>query len=271
MTRSARKRAGAALAAVAVLAGLAGCQDGDGASKAAAPASATPTTQSMEEAARAVRAAYARAAASKSAKVEMRVMVSGGQAPGGSTFTGVQAWGPPTADLKVFDSSYLADIPGAPVESRVLTAGGATFVDVGEGWIAQTGGKRWLRIDSRGVAAGDELLLQLTAGLSMVNADLPEELGLLAASPAVKHLGPARASGVPAQVYGGDLSGGKRVEVWIGADGYPLRTVVEAETGGVRTRISTNYSGYGTKTAVKAPAAEDTLGLAELLKGLGRG
>ncbi|AJF66751.1 hypothetical protein [Streptomyces vietnamensis] len=273
MSRSAWKRAAVALAAAAVVAGAAGCQDGDGGTEKAAGASATaqPGTQSPEEAAKAVRAASAKASAAKSAKVEMRLTVGGGKAPGGSTFTGVQAWGPVAADLKVFDSSYLADIPGAPVETRMVTADGATYVDLGTTLAAQTGGKRWLKVDAEGAAAGDELTLQLTGGLTAVNMDLPKELGLLAGSSAVKHLGPVKGGDVKAEAYEGELPGGKRMEVWIGADGYPAKTIVHAESGGTRTSLTTKYSDYGAEAAFQAPPAEDAVGFVELLKNLGRG
>ncbi|MEU2231345.1 hypothetical protein [Streptomyces vietnamensis] len=273
MSRSAWKRAAVALAAAAVVAGVAGCQDGDGGTKKAAGASATaqPGTQSPEEAAEAVRAAYAKASAAKSAKVEMRLNVGGEKAPGGSTFTGVQAWGPVAADLKVFDSSYLAEIPGAPVETRMVTAAGATYVDLGEGLTAQTGGKRWLKVDAEGAAAGDELMIQLTGGLTVAAMDLPKELGLLAGSSAVKHLGPVKGGDVEAEAYEGELPGGKLMEVWIGADGYPVKTIVHAESGGTTTSLTTKYSGFGAKAAVQAPPAGDTVAFTDLLKRLGRG
>ncbi|WP_030687890.1 hypothetical protein [Streptomyces globisporus] len=263
------------MVALAVVAGVAGCQDEDGGAKTAgASATARPATQSPEEAAKAVRAAYAKASAAKGAKVEMRLNVGGEKAPGGSTFTGVQAWGPTAADLKVFDSSYLADIPGAPVETRVVTADGATYVDLGTALAAQTGGKRWLKVETGGAAGGDELMLQLTGGLTVASMDLPKELGLLAGSSAVRHLGPGtRGDFEGAQGYGGELPGGKRVEVWIGADGYPMQMVVHTETpgGGAMTSLTTKYSDYGAKAAFQAPPAGDTVAFVDLLKSLGRG
>ncbi|WP_086824369.1 hypothetical protein [Streptomyces sp. NRRL B-24572] len=275
MSRSAWKRAAAALAAAAVVAGVAGCQDGDGGTKKAAGASATaqPGTQSPEEAAKAVRAAYAKASAAKSAEVEMRLNVGGEKAPGGSTFTGVQAWGPVAADLKVFDSSYLAEIPGAPVETRVVTAAGATYVDLGKGLTAQTGGKRWLKVDAEGAAAGDELMIQLTGGLTVAAMDLPKELGLLAGSSAVKHLGPGtRGDFKGSQGYEGELPDGTFMQVWIGADGYPVETrVASSETDGSSTSLTTKYSDFGAKAAVQAPPAGDTVAFTDLLKRLGRG
>ncbi|MFI1653959.1 hypothetical protein ACH4ZU_03320 [Streptomyces sp. NPDC020472] len=263
------------MVALAVVAGVAGCRDGDGGTKAAgAPATARPATQSPEEAAKAVRAAYAKASAAKGARVEMRLNVGGDKAPGGSTFTGVQAWGPVAADLKVYDSSYLADVPGAPVETRVLTVDGATYVDLGTGLSARTGGKRWLKVETGGAAAGDELMLQLTGGLTAASMDLPRELGLLAGSSAVKHLGPGTHGDFKgAQGYEGELPRGGHIEVWIGADGYPMRTVVltEADGGGVTTTLTTTYSDFGAEAAVQAPPAGGTVAFTDLLKRLGRG
>ncbi|MFD0072054.1 hypothetical protein ACFVIY_06385 [Streptomyces sp. NPDC127166] len=265
-----------AAVALAVVAGAVGCQDGDGGTKAAgASAAAQPgarATQSPEEAAKAVRAAYAKTSAAKSAKVEMRLTVGGEKAPGGSTFTGVQAWGPVTADLKVFDSSYLAGIPGAPVETRVVTAGEATYVDLGKGLTAQTGGKRWLKVETGGAAGGDELMVQLTGGLTAASMDLPKELGLLAGSSAVKHLGPGTRGGFKgAQGYEGELPDGTFVQVWIGADGYPMETRVASEADGTSTSLTTKYSDFGAEAAVQAPPAGETVAFVDLLKRLGRG
>ncbi|MCX4982795.1 hypothetical protein [Streptomyces sp. NBC_00572] len=269
MGSSAGKRVAFALAAVVVVAGVSGCEDGDGGTKPAG-ASAGPATQSREEAVKAVRAAYTKTAEAKSAKVEMRVVVSGDQG-GSSTFTGVQGWSPSVADLKVTDSTYLEGIPGAPVETRMLTAGGATYMDVGAEQAAQTGGKRWMKVEAEGAAGGDELLTQLTAGLSSVNQDPAQELGLLAGSSTVKHLGPAKGGDVTGQRYEGALSGGKHVEVWIGTDGYPVRMIVETTAGGSSTKLTTNYRDYGAKAAVQAPPADETFGFMELLKKIGQG
>ncbi|WP_426365523.1 hypothetical protein [Streptomyces sp. E-08] len=272
MSRSAWKRAAVVLVAAAVVAGAAGCQDGDGGTEAAgASATAQPQTQSPEEAAKAVRAAYAKTTAAKSARVEMRLNVDSDKAPGGSTFTGVQAWGPAAADLKVFDSSYLADIPGAPVETRVVAADGATYVDLGAGLSAQTGAKRWLKVEAGGAAAGDELTLQLTGGLAAVNMDLPKELGLLAGSSTVKHVGPVKGGDVKAEVYEGEIPGAALVQVWIGADGYPVKTIVHTEADGGMTSLTTKYSDYGAKASFQAPPARDTVGLLDLLERLGQG
>ncbi|MFF4168594.1 hypothetical protein [Streptomyces sp. NPDC001744] len=271
MNGSVRKRATAVLAVLAVATGVAGCEDGGGTKKAAGSASATaaPGTQSHEEAAKAVRAASEKTAGAGGARVEMRLSVSGGRAPGSSTFTGVRSWKPATADLKVTDSTYLADVPGAPAETRVLAVGGVTYVDVGAAQTAQTGGKRWMKVDPAEVGAEDGLATQLTAGLNGVNQDPAGELGLLAASPTLKHLGPVKGSAVAAQAYEGELPGGREMEVWIGADGRPVRTSVRTEADGALTKLTTTYTGYGARTGVRAPAAGDTFGFAELLKKIG--
>ncbi|GHG10501.1 hypothetical protein [Streptomyces zaomyceticus] len=267
MSRSAWKRAVVALAAAALVTGVAGCQDaGTGTKSSGASATAKPGTQSPEQAAEAVRAAYAKASGAKSARVEMRLEVAGGTAPGSSTFTGVQAWGPQAAELKVSDSSYLADIPGAPVETRMVTTGGATYVDLGADLTAQTGGKRWLKAQAEGVAAGDELMLQLTGGLAAVNMDLPKELGLLAGSSGVEHLGPAKGGDAEAEVYRGKLPDGRGMEVWIGPDGYPVKSVVRTEAGESVTSLTTKYADYGAEAGFRAPPAEDTVDFVELLK-----
>ncbi|MGW2303625.1 hypothetical protein [Streptomyces sp. NPDC001809] len=267
MSRSVGKRAAVALAAAALVTGVAGCQDGDtGTKSSAASATAKPGTQSAEKAAQALRAAHTKAAEARSARVEMRLSVAGGTAPGSSTFTGVQAWGPQAAELKVSDSSYLAAIPGAPVETRVVTTGGTTYVDLGADLTARTGGKRWLKAQPEGAAAGDELMLQLTGGLAAVNMDLPKELGLLAGSSAVEHLGPVKGGDVRAEAYRGELPDGRTMEVWIGSDGYPVKSVVRAESGASVTSLTTTYAKYGAEAGFRAPPAGDTVDFAELLK-----
>ncbi|MFF9068143.1 hypothetical protein ACF09E_22610 [Streptomyces sp. NPDC014891] len=276
MSRSVWKRAAVALTAATLLAGAAGCQDGDtGPESSGASATAKPGTQVSEQAAEALRAARTKASGAKSAKVEMRLSVAGGTAPGSSTFTGVQAWGPQAAELKVSDSSYLAAIPGAPAETRVVTTGGTTYVDLGADLTAQTGGKRWLRAQPEGAAAGDELMLQLTGGLAAVNMDLPKELGLLAGSSAVEHLGAAKGTDARAEGYRGELPDGRTMEVWIGADGYPVKSVVRTESGESVTSLTTTYADYGAEAGFRAPPAGDTVDFVELLKkvlaGGGRG
>ncbi|TXS10966.1 hypothetical protein EAO70_28625 [Streptomyces sp. adm13(2018)] len=275
MNRSVWKRAAVALAAAALVTAVAGCQDGDtGTRSSGASAPAKPGTQSAEQAAQALRTAHTKAAEARSARVRMRLSVAGGTAPGSSTFTGVQAWGPQAAELKVSDSSYLAAIPGAPAETRVVTTGGTTYVDLGADLTAQTGGKRWLKAQPEGAAAGDELMLQLTGGLAAVNMDLPKELGLLAGSSAVEHLGPAK-GGVRAEAYRGELPDGRTMEVWIGPDGFPVKSVVRAESGGSVTSLTTTYAEYGAEAGFRAPPAGDTVDFVELLKkvlaGGGRG
>ncbi|MET9934730.1 MULTISPECIES: hypothetical protein [unclassified Streptomyces] len=261
-----------ALAAGLVVTGVAGCTDGGAAERAGSP-SASAGTRDREEAAKAVRAAYEKTAAAKSAKVRMQVVVSGGRAAGSSTFTGVRTWDPSVADLKVTASTYLAAVPGAPAETRVVAAGGAAYTDVGAGRTALTGGRRWLKVDLEGPGAGDGLVTQLTAGLSGVNQDPAEELGLLAKSSTLKPLGAVKEPG--ARAYGGDLPGGRHLEVWIGADGYPRRTVLTTDTDGSLTKLITTSTDYGTEVDVRTPPAGDTIGFAELLakftKGRGGG
>ncbi|MFC9794168.1 hypothetical protein ACFVJI_16110 [Streptomyces sp. NPDC127584] len=276
MSRSVGKRAAVALAAAALVTAVAGCQDGDtGTKSSSASATAKPGTQSAEQAAQALRTAHTKAAEARSARVGMRLSVAGGTAPGSSTFTGVQAWGPQAAELTVSDSSYLAAIPGAPAETRVVTTGGTTYVDLGADLTARTGGKRWLKAQPEGAAAGDELMLQLTGGLAAVNMDLPKELGLLAGSAAVEHLGPAKGGDVRAEAYRGKLPDGRTMEVWIGPDGFPVKSVVRAESGGSVTSLTTTYAEYGAEAGFRAPPAGDTVDFVELLKkvlaGGGRG
>ncbi|MFJ4870941.1 hypothetical protein [Streptomyces sp. NPDC088757] len=262
------KSALVALAAAVVVTGVAGCAD-SGAAKPGGSPSASPGSRDREQAAKAVRAAYEKTAAAKSAKVRMRVVVSGGRAAGSSTFTGVRKWGPSVADLKVTDSTYLAAVPGAPAETRVVAAGGAAYTDVGAGRTSLTGGRRWLKVDLEGPGAGGGIVPQLTAGLSGVNQDPAEELGLLAKSSTLRPLGTAQGSG--ARAYGGDLPGGRHLEVWIGPDGYPQRTVLTTDTDGSLTRLTTTSTDYGTEADVRTPPAGDTIGFAELLQKFTKG
>lgn len=87
----------------------------------------------------------------------------------------------------------------------------------------------------------------------------------------MKHIGTEKLDGAPVQHYGGPLSGGKAMDVWIGTDGYPVRTIVSTRADGSLTKLTTNYTDYGTRAAVQAPPAKDTFGIMELLKSLGQG
>ncbi|MFD9795701.1 hypothetical protein ACFWXK_32650 [Streptomyces sp. NPDC059070] len=307
MSRSGWTRAALSLATVTVVvAGAAGCggddekADGAGAAKeAAAPQSRTAASQVLA-------AAYKKTAAAKSAKVRMSVTApaSLGEGPGTTETSGVMAWNPTAMDLTV-TTSAAKGLSGAPEKTRMLWVDNVMYVDMGSAGEAgkMFDGKRWVKLDPTALAKESgkgQLVKQLTAGMENMNQDPAQQLALLLDSPNLKHLGAERIDGVAAEHYKGTLTidemlknnkmldtltaqereqllanmkktqvKGYDTEVWVNADGYPVRMDVGMDSAQGKVTTSTHYSDYGTKARVTAPPAAETADLMAMLKNLG--
>lgn len=308
MSRSGWTRAAlAAATAAVVVAGAAGCggddKKADGA-QGAKKAAAAP--QSRTAASQVLAAAYKKTAAAKSAKV--RMSMSAPATPGGSVekteTSGVMAWNPTAMDLTV-TSSATKGMAGAPEKTRMLWVNNVMYVDMGAmGESAkELGGKRWMKFDLASLAkqsGKEQMLKQMTAGMENMNQDPAQQLALLLDSPNLKHLGAEQIDGVSSEHYKGTLTvaemmkgnkvldtlkpqereqlltnlkktgvQGYDTEVWVNADGYPVRMDVNMTSPQGKVTTSTHYSDYGTKSQVTAPPASETADLMEMLKGLG--
>ncbi|MFI1103073.1 hypothetical protein [Streptomyces melanogenes] len=308
MTRSGWTRAALATATAAVVvAGAAGCggddkkADGAGGAKkaAAAPQSRTAASQVLA-------AAYKKTAAAKSAKVRMSMSTPASTGAGAekTETTGVMAWNPTAMDLTV-TSSAAKGLAGAPEKTRMLWVNNVMYVDMGSmGESAkELGGKRWMKFDLTSLAkqsGQEQMVKQMTAGMENMNQDPAQQLALLLDSPNLKHLGAEQVDGVSSEHYKGTLTidemmksnkmldtlkpeerqqlltnmkktgvQGYDTEVWVNADGYPVRMDVNMSSPQGKVVTSTHYSDYGTKAQVTAPPTGETADLMEMLKGLG--
>jgi len=302
MNVSVWKRAGVAVAAVAVVTGVAGCQDGDG--KAAGADEAQ--TQSLGDITKVIRTAYEKTSAAKSAKIRMTMDLPAGLEGGGTMeMTGVQGWDPTVMDITVKGSMLGAAGAGGPDSMRMIMLGNVMYMDVGEAQAAQTGGKRWMKLDMQAAAeaSGDKALSKsMTGGMENMNQDPAKQLALLLDSPNLKHLGAERIDGAETQRYKGTLTLEQMVatnksldvlsekdradlvesvrksgitaydtEVWVREDGYPARMDIGMKSAQGTVKMGMHFSDYGAKAAVQAPPAEDTVDLFEMLKQLGAG
>ncbi|WP_030318716.1 hypothetical protein [Streptomyces flavochromogenes] len=302
MNVSVWKRAGVAVTAVAVVTGVAGCQDGDG--KAAGADEAQ--TQSLGDITKVIRTAYEKTSAAKSAKIRMTMDLPAGLEGGGTMeMTGVQGWDPTVMDITVKGSMLGAAGAGGPDSMRMIMLGNVMYMDVGEAQAAQTGGKRWMKLDMQAAAeaSGDKALSKsMTGGMENMNQDPAKQLALLLDSPNLKHLGAEKIDGAETQHYKGTLTLEQMVatnksldvlsekdradlvesvrksgitaydtEVWVREDGYPARMDIGMKSAQGTVKMGMHFSDYGAKAAVQAPPAEDTVDLFEMLKQLGAG
>ncbi|MGW0466835.1 hypothetical protein ACWDX6_16400 [Streptomyces sp. NPDC003027] len=306
MSRTAWKRAGVSLVAVAVVAGVTGCEGdaGGGGGKKGADAPATSPLQTHETVTKVIRAAYEKTSAAKSAKIKMSVLMPAALGGGGTMeLTGVQGWDPVAMDITMKGSMLGLGRPDAPEQTRMIMAGDAVYMDMGAERAAEMDGKRWMKLDmgAAAKAGGDELRKSMGTSFEQMNQDPAQQLALLLESPNLKHVGAVKVNGVETQHYKGTLSveqmldankaksaalseqerkellakvekagmKGYDTEVWVDANGYPSRMVVEMTMGVGTVEMAADYTDYSAEAAVQAPPAKDTFDLAAMLKDLG--
>ncbi|MEV6326378.1 hypothetical protein [Streptomyces sp. NPDC051909] len=304
MSMSAWKRTGVALTAAAVVAGVAGCQGDD--AKKAAEAPAKVAAQGIEDVTKALTAAFEKTSAAKSAKVTMTMSMEGiGAESGTMTMSGVQGWDPASMDITMKSSLLGAGDPDAPEQVRMIMLNNVMYMDLGAEAAAETGGKRWMKIDLKAAAeaGGDKALQkQMSGGLEDMNQDPAQQLALLLDSPDLKHVGAEKVNGMETEHYKGTLSfeqmlkanksskllskkqydelianvkktglKGYDTEVWVTEEGYPARMDIGMTMAQGTVHLRADYSDYGAKAAVQAPPAKDTFDVSEMMKGAGAG
>ncbi|MEZ3177378.1 hypothetical protein KYY02_01225 [Streptomyces pimonensis] len=294
MGMAAWKRAGVSLTAAAVVVGVAGCQDGD---------SAGAGGQTQNEMTKVLQAAFENTSEAKSSKVRMTMTMPAAVGGGTVELSGVQGWDPAVMDVTMKGSALTAAGPDAPSRVRVIMLDNVMYMDMGAKQVAETDGKRWMRMDFAAIAeaSGDaEVQKRMTSGLENMNQDPAKQLALLLESPNLTHIGPEKVDGVQTQHYKGTLSveemldankstdgllsreereeliavveetglKGYDTEFWVNEDNYPVRMVVGVKTPQGTMNMTADYSDYGAAVEVEAPPAKDTLDLMEMLKGL---
>lgn len=304
---SAWKRAGVSLTAVAVVAGVAGCQDGDesGSGKKKAAEAPKSQVQTQGEITEVIQAAYRKTSEAKSAKVRMTMSMPVGAGSGGEgtvELSGVQGWDPAVMDVTMKGSALSAGDPDAPSQVRMVLVDNAMYMDMGAKQAAEMDGKRWMKLDFKAAAeiAGSEAMKkQMTGSLENMNQDPAQQLALLLDSPNLKHIGPEKVDGAPAQHYKGTLTfeemadankslevlsekerkelvanvkkagiKGYDTELWVNEDNFPVKMVIGIKTPQGTVDMTAHYSDYGAKATVQAPPAKDTFDLFTMLKEL---
>lgn len=299
---SAFTRGGVALTAVAVIAGVAGCtsDDGkkdDGAAKPAASKKADANPAAV------LTAAYKKTSGAKSAKISMKMTTPAAAAQGAGktetvTMAGAMSWDPTAMDMTV-DGSALGAEAGAPEKVRMLMLDNVMYVDGGAAAAKEMDGKRWIKLDlaEMAKAGGDSPgSIGSLGGLQSANQDPSQQLAMLVDSPSIKHVGPEKVDGVQAEHYRGSLTfqemldtnsaadtltpkqrkdlvaamkkaGMKtyNTDVWVNADGYPVRLDVVMDMKQGKTSISEHFSDYGTTVKATPPAAADTVDLFKMI------
>ncbi|WP_328319106.1 hypothetical protein [Streptomyces sp. NBC_00388] len=304
MSGTAIRRGLAAAVTAVALAALAGCsagggdaaggaQEGTGGARAGAGSSAPGRTAAASVTA--LRAADQNTARAGSARVEGTTVLG----PEMSTrVKGTVAWGSGVTgalDITYTGGTLAATLrqAGADGTVRARYRHDAYYADMGRGFAARTGGKRWIRYGyadlSRVMGASGAVLrdqMQKTVPGQGVKA--------LLASGDVKRAGQAEIRGVRATHYSGtvdvaaltargqDLAPAEltalraqltaagisteTVDVWVDRNGLLVK---KTERGRLRTgsySATVYYSGYGTVVRADAPPAGDTVDFTELVR-----
>jgi hypothetical protein len=298
MNRSIRNRAGVSLTAVALLALATGCQDGDGEKK------TDGAGQSAQSPAKVLAAAFKKTSEAKTAKVRMTMtMPPGSEGAGTTEASGVMGWDPMVTDLTVSgDSLKSVAAEGGPDKMRMIMTGGAMYIDLGPEGAKEMDGKRWMSFDFAGLAkksGDDKLQKMMTGSLESMNQDPAEQIALLLESKNLKHIGPAKVDGTDTQHYKGTLAvdeimgansaldilppedretllenikktgiKGYDTELWVNADGFPVKVVSDVKTPEGAIKTVANYSDYGTAVKVSAPPADQVLDFMKMMEEL---
>ncbi|MFI6286859.1 hypothetical protein ACIBCM_19280 [Streptomyces sp. NPDC051018] len=308
MSKSAIRRVGVSLMALAVMTGAAACQSGDGnggGKKQAGEKAANSGIQSTAEVTKVLTAAYRKTSDAKSAKVDMTMKMPAGMDGGGDMeMSGVMGWDPTVMDMTMKGSAFApAAAQGGPEQVRMVWVDNVMYMDMGAAAAKDMDGKRWMTFDLASLAeqSGDKALQkQLTGSLESMNQSPAEQLAVLLESKSIKHIGPEKVGGVETQHYKGTLTVAEMVdaneslvldaeerkalldgvkkagitgydtEVWVNADGFPVKMDIGITTPQGTMEMVANYSDYGAKATVQAPPKQDTFDLMEMMKNLGQ-
>ena len=282
-----KKTAGAALAAVLLVGGATACESGkknDG-GKAAAPASSAPAAKTAQVTPVALLEKSQKAAEEITS---LRYAMSGTSPDG--TFTGDIAM---TLKPAVAASMKIgsADKPGETAEIRLLD--GAMYMG-SEG--------KWLKFDVKAMDPAAAAKLD-SAGKGTKSAENPgDKVAELLQSKDVKLVGEETVEGRKTQHLSGTLTldqlkaaaatgdqaakerreksvrelekqgaTGMTLDLWIGEDNRLYQMRSQAQGGKGRTDVTIKVTEYNKPVEVAAPPADQTLDLAEMMKGAGEG
>ncbi|MFI1885438.1 hypothetical protein [Streptomyces jumonjinensis] len=282
MGKTIGNRFGVPLTAAVAIAALAGCSADSG--------------DQERSVAQVLTAAYEKTSAASAAKAELTVSMPESMMGGAGELelSGVMGWNPSVVDMSM---SYPS---GEKVRTRWV--GDISYVDAGAAAAKEMDGKRWMKVDYAALAekqADERLLSQMTGGMEAVDQDPAKQLAVLLDSPDVQHIGEEKIDGVPAQRYRGAVTlqqmidsgesakvlGGKKhdalvsamkeagikgyeTEIWLDENDLPVKMDLTMRTADGEVGLVGVFTEYGIDAEVKAPPADETYDLMELLGGL---
>ncbi|MGW2269920.1 hypothetical protein [Streptomyces yangpuensis] len=222
----------------------------------------------------AVKASYLKTVAAKTATAEMSTTGSDGKTV---RETGTKAWYPSAQDVVLKDRGE-----GKP-DTRSIMMGDTVYSRLDQ----PLKGKIWMRMDlSKDGRPGVRL-----------NQDPAEFLAMLLGQEKLTHVGAEKTDGVDAQRYRGSLTGADllaadestkvmeeknrqylheavkhitvfEVDLWIGADGYPIRVDSSSTDDKGTTKTTGKFSGFGKPAPVEPPPADQVVAFDEVMKGV---
>ncbi|MGY0059460.1 hypothetical protein ACWY4P_23375 [Streptomyces sp. LZ34] len=182
-------------------------------------------------------------------------------------------------------------LAGKPMEARYTPD--AMFMNLGDEFAAQAGGKHWMKYDydtlAKQAGASGEFLKD-----QMQNTDPARSVQLLIATGQVKSVGTESVKGVKATHYTGtvkvselakmqskDLSESdltalqkqletsgmetETIDLWIDGDNLLVKKREQADSNNGKYDSTVYYSDYGTKVTVEEPPASDTMNFEDAL------
>ncbi|WP_328739520.1 hypothetical protein OHA91_15920 [Streptomyces erythrochromogenes] len=264
MNSAVRTRAGVTMAGAALLVGgLTACGGADGGKGADAKA---------HDPVEAVKASYLKTVAAKFAKAELSTVEKDGKA---SSQSGTKGWYPSGHDVVLKG--------GGEPDSRSIMMGDTVYTQLDK----PLKGKTWMQMDlSKDGKPGVRL-----------NEDPAEYLAMLLGQQKLTHVGAEKSDGVDAQHYKGSFTNADllqadestkameeknrqylresvkhitafEVDLWIGADGYPVRVDSSSTDDKGTSKTTAKFSDFGRAPAVQPPPADQVVTFDAVMKGV---
>jgi hypothetical protein len=298
----------AALAAVVTVTGCQGADGGKKAAGAPASKSAEQrTAASPVEAVTAAYKKLSDYRSAKFTMTMSMPAAAAGAAPSATKASGTLGWDPTVMDMSM-DASGLGegatgDVRAKMIDSVMYIDFSSQLKSDPEAAKA-FGGKRWIKMDFKALAkeapGGDDAASDLVSNSFQEQQSPAEQLGSLLQSPGISRVGAETVDGVKTEHYKGHLtvdqvltSGSdakaltdderkqlagtmkkagittEDVDVWVGADSFPVRVDVATATSAGTMKMSEHLSDFSAKAAdVQAPPAGETFSLEDMMKEL---
>jgi hypothetical protein len=240
----------------------------------------------------------------KSAKVSMTITSPSQPEP--VKMEGALSWDPMAMDMTV---SGMQPVGGAsadaPKSVRMLWVDDTMYMDLSSSAAALKDGKKWMAFDFRALAeaSGNKALAdKLTAQMQQTQQSPAQQMSMMLASPNIDYVGKEKVDGVTAQHYKGSmtmkemldknaslksLSADERqkladtmrkqglkkadLDVWVDADGMPVRIDVAMDGKQGTTKVSEHLSDYGVRVDPQAPPASETFDIGKMLADMSAG